>query len=209
MEAQQPGVFAHWPNRITALRFLGAAGLFVLLALEGDVPVEQVPQRRAMFQLAFWLFLATSLSDILDGWLARRGNLVSAFGRIADPFVDKVLVMGLMVFLVVLPWSSAYFPAWIVVAILAREFLVTAIRGYVEKLGREFPADWFGKVKMLLQCFAIGIVMGLAAFDWPAVGVRVLVPAAHLCVWATLVATLGSGLSYVAKTARILREGRA
>jgi len=209
MEAQSPGIFAHWPNRITALRFLGAAALFTLLALEGDVAVVDVPRRRALFQLAFWLFLATSLSDILDGWLARRGNLVSAFGRIADPFVDKVLVMGLMVFLVVLPWSRAYFPAWIVVAILAREFLVTAIRGYVEKQGCEFPADWFGKVKMLLQCFAIGIVMGLAAFDWPRWCVAILEPAAHLCVWATLVTTLGSGFSYVAKTARILREGRA
>ena len=208
MEANPQEIFAHWPNRITALRFLGAAGLFTLLALEGDVTPEAVPERRAMFQLAFWLFLATSLSDILDGWLARRGNQVSAFGRIADPFVDKVLVMGLMVFLVVLPWSRAFFPAWIVVAILAREFLVTAIRGYVEKLGREFPADWFGKVKMLLQCVAIGIVMGLAAFEWPAWCVRVLEPAAHVCVWATLVTTLGSGLSYVAKTARILREAR-
>lgn len=208
MEANAQGIFAHWPNRITALRFLGATALFTLLALAGDVPPEEVHEERATFRLAFWLFLATSLSDVLDGWLARRGNLVSAFGRIADPFVDKVLVMGLMVFLVVLPWSREFFPAWIVVAILAREFLVTAIRGYVEKLGREFPADWFGKVKMLLQCFAIGIVMGLQAFAWPDALVRVLEPAAHLCVWATLVTTLGSGLSYVAKTARVLREAR-
>ncbi|HVS19553.1 MAG TPA: CDP-diacylglycerol--glycerol-3-phosphate 3-phosphatidyltransferase [Planctomycetota bacterium] len=206
MQASKPGIFAYWPNRITMLRFLGAAGLFTLLALEGHVAPGDVHARRGVFQLAFWLFLATSLSDILDGWLARRGNQVTAFGRIADPFVDKVLVMGLMVFLVVLPWSRDFFPAWIVVAILAREFLVTAIRGYVEQLGREFPADWFGKVKMLLQCFAIGIVMGLAAFDWPASLARLLEQAAHLCVWATLVTTLGSGLSYVAKTARILRE---
>lgn len=206
MQASKPGIFAHWPNRITMLRFLGAAGLFVLLALEGDVEPADVPAHRGMFQVAFWLFLATSLSDILDGWLARRGNQVTAFGRIADPFVDKVLVMGLMVFLIVLPWSREYFPAWIVVAILAREFLVTAIRGYVERLGREFPADGFGKAKMLLQCIAIGIVMGMAAFDFPDGFVRLLEPAAHLCVWATLVATLGSGLSYVAKTARILRE---
>lgn len=209
MGAQQPGIFAHWPNRITALRFLGATGLFVLLALHGDVETQDLPARRGMFQLAFWLFLATSLSDILDGWLARRGNLITAFGRIADPFVDKVLVMGLMVFLVDLPWSRAYFPAWVVVAILAREFLVTAIRGYVEKLGREFPADWFGKIKMLLQCHAIGIVMGLAAFDFPDWFVHVLEPAAHLCVLATLLTSLGSGISYVVKTARFLGETRA
>jgi CDP-diacylglycerol--glycerol-3-phosphate 3-phosphatidyltransferase len=200
------GIFAHWPNRITALRFLGALALFVLLALRGEVSAEEVEDHAGVFQLAFWLFIATSLSDILDGWLARRGNQVTAFGRIADPFVDKVLVMGTMVFLAVLPWSRHYFPAWVVVAILAREFLVTAIRGYVEKLGIDFPADWFGKAKMFLQCWAVGIVLGLAAFRfsetaehwWGAVG--------ELCVWATLLATLGSGVSYVLKTRRILAE---
>jgi phosphatidylglycerophosphate synthase len=91
--------------------------------------------------LAFWLFIAIALSDVLDGWLARRGNLITAFGRIADPFVDKVLILGCMVYLAVLPWSQRFFPAWVVVVILAREFLVTGIRGYVESLGGQFPAD--------------------------------------------------------------------
>ena len=206
MNPSPTGIFAYWPNRITALRFGGALGLFALLALRADVADPKLEAHAWVFQLAFWLFILTSLSDVLDGWLARRGNHVSAFGRIADPFVDKVLVMGVMIFLVVLPWSRSYFPAWIVVAILAREFLVTAIRGYVEKLGVEFPADWFGKIKMLLQCFAIGIVLGLAAFDFPESLVGPLERAAHVCVWATLIATLGSGLSYALKTRRILAE---
>jgi len=206
MTAGKPGIFDHWPNRITALRFLGALALFAVLALWADVPVEQVELHSRVLQLAFWLFIVTSVSDILDGWLARRGNLVTAFGRIADPFVDKVLVMGVMVFLAVLPWSRGFFPAWVVVVLLAREFLVTAIRGYVEKLGVEFPADGFGKLKMLLQCFAVGIVMGLAAFRLPAEAERLIAQGAHLCVWATLVATLGSGLAYAFKTQRILKE---
>jgi CDP-diacylglycerol--glycerol-3-phosphate 3-phosphatidyltransferase len=200
------GIFAHWPNRITALRFVAAAGLFVVLALWGDVPADRVEEHSGVFQLAFWLFIATALSDILDGWLARRGNHVTAFGRIADPFVDKVLVMGTMVFLVVLPWSRAWFPAWIVVAILAREFLVTAIRGYVEKLGIEFPADWFGKAKMFLQCWAVGIVLGLAAFRFSEAAERWWGLVGELCVAATLLATIGSGVSYVLKTRRLLAE---
>ncbi len=198
------GVFAHWPNRITALRFFGATVLFVLLALQGDAPEPALASREIELQVAVWLFIASRLSDVLDGWLARRGNLITAFGRIADPFVDKVLVLGTMIFLVDLPWSQRFFPPWIVVVILAREFLVTAIRGYVEKLGVEFPADWFGKTKMFLQCSAVGIVMGLAAFQlseatehwWGVVG--------ELFVWATLLTSLGSGLSYVLKTRRIL-----
>lgn len=201
-----PGIFAHWPNRITALRFLGALVLFAVLAVWGEVPADEVEEHPAVFQAAFWLFLVTSLSDVLDGWLARRGNLITAFGRIADPFVDKVLVMGTMVFLVVLPWSRSYFPAWVVVVILAREFLVTAIRGYVERLGGEFPADWFGKVKMLLQCLAIGIVLGLAAFRFPGELESWLAVLGEICVWATLATSVGSGLSYVVKTRGILRE---
>ena len=203
------GIFAHWPNRITALRFLGALALFTLLATRGELQAEEVDRHGGVLQLAFWLFIATSLSDILDGWLARRGNVVTAFGRIADPFVDKVLVMGTMVFLAVLPWSRQFFPAWVVVAILAREFLVTAIRGYVEKLGIEFPADWFGKAKMFLQCWAVGIVMGLAAFQLSPAAERWWGVAGELCVWATLLATLGSGISYVLKTRRLLAERAA
>ncbi len=200
------GVFAHWPNRITALRFLGATLLFALLAVWGDVPEDRLETRSGVLQLAFWLFIATSLSDVLDGWLARRGNLITAFGRIADPFVDKVLVLGTMIFLVVLPWSRRFFPPWIVVVILAREFLVTAIRGYVEKLGVEFPADWFGKVKMLTQCTAVGIVLALAAFRLSATVEYWWGVAGELCVYATLLTSLGSGLSYVIKTRRILSQ---
>ena len=108
-----------------------------------------------------------------------------------------------MIFLCVLPWSSRWFPAWIVVVVMAREFLITAIRGYVETMGGELSADWFGKVKMFAQCFAIGIVIGMKAFDletpfWSATG--------HVFVWLTLATSVGSCLSYMIKTRRFLLE---
>lgn len=199
------GIFAHWPNRITAVRFAGSLVLFVLFASLGEGVLGAEPAW--FFPVAFWLFVLTAATDFLDGWLARRGNLVSAFGRIADPFVDKVLVLGSMIFLAVMEWSRAWFPAWIIVIVLAREFLVTGIRGYVESLGKEFPADWFGKIKMIVQCIAISAVLALFAFPWPAVladALRVLV---HVFVWATLVTSLGSGVSYVLKMRGILAEG--
>ena len=208
MSAKREAVFAHWPNRITALRFVGALALFVVFAQFEQATTAEV-EATPRIALAFWLFIVVAVSDVLDGWLARRGNHITAFGRIADPFVDKVLVLGAMIFLAVMPWSRQYFPAWIVVVILAREFLVTGLRGYVESLGAEFPADAFGKVKMLTQCFAIGIVIGMHAFRWSFDARSTWSIVAQVFVWATLATSVGSGVSYALKTRRILSEQSA
>lgn len=207
------GIFAHWPNRITALRFVGALLLFVLFALMGErgageslgfAGVEL--SMRAGIAICFWLFVVVAATDALDGYLARHGGHVSAFGRIADPFVDKILILGVMIFMAVMPWSRTYIPAWLVVLILSREFLVTGLRGYVESLGREFPADWFGKSKMILQCMAVGGVMWIPAYDWPDALHTFWVVVVRILVAATLISTVGSGLTYVLRTRRILRE---
>ena len=198
------GIFAHWPNRITLLRFLGSLLLFLIFSVVGD----ELHRSALYANISFWLFIAIAATDYLDGYLARRGNFITSFGRIADPFVDKVLVIGAMVYLAVLEWSKDWFPAWVVVVVVAREFLVTGIRGYVESLGLAFPADWFGKIKMIVQCIAIGVVLGIFAFPWPEPLRRFLEVAAHVFVWGTLLTTVGSGTSYVLKTRRILLEGR-
>jgi CDP-diacylglycerol--glycerol-3-phosphate 3-phosphatidyltransferase len=197
------GVFRYWPNRITALRFVGALVLFWILAQDESRTQRGRTVDEVWITWSFWTFVLVAASDVLDGWLARRGNHVTAFGRIADPFVDKVLVLGAMVFLAVLPWSDRWFPAWIVVVVLAREFLITALRGYVESKGGELSADWFGKVKMFAQCFAIGIVLGMRAFD---IETPFWSTTAHVFVWLTLVTSLGSCLSYLVKTRRFLLE---
>lgn len=202
------GVFQHWPNRITALRFVGSVALFAIFALHGMRRVEDLPAERGLLQWAFWIFIVTSLSDVLDGYLARRSNQVTAFGRIADPFVDKVLVLGTMVFLCVMPWSQPYFPAWIVVAVLSREFLITAIRGYVESQGVQFAADWFGKLKMFAQCLAVGVTVGMYAFGFEGSTLAFWSQVAHVCVWATLLTSIGSCVSYLVKTRKLILEGK-
>jgi len=193
-------VFSHWPNRITALRFIGAFVLFGLLTAIGD------DVQMTLNQDSFWLFVVVAATDFLDGYLARRDNLVSAFGRIADPFVDKVLILGLLIYLAVLEWSQPWVPAWAVVLILAREFLVTGIRGWVESLGRDFGADRLGKVKMVLQSLAVGAVLFLHAFPWPERLFPYLDWMTHGLIWGTIAVTLISGASYVLKTRAILKE---
>lgn len=195
-------VFEHWPNRITALRFIGAFVLFGLLSVVGEGDPRQ---NIGLIQFAFWLFVVVVLTDFLDGYLARRDNLVSTFGRIADPFVDKVLILGVLIYLAVLPWSQPWVPAWAVVLILAREFLVTGIRGWLESTGREFGADRLGKIKMVLQSIAVGGVLFLHAFPWPEELFGYLSWMAHALIWGTIGITLVSGASYVLK-ARTLTE---
>ena len=199
-------VFTHWPNRITAIRFGGALVLFAFFALVLDRPVDELPEVRGWMNGAFWLFVVIAATDFLDGYLARRDGTVSAFGRIADPFTDKVLILGTMIFLCSSPWSRALLPAWMVVVILARELLVTGLRGYVESRGGEFPADRWGKLKMILQCMAVGGLFWIHAWAWPDGWRGFWVGLTIALVWATLISTVASGIGYVQKTVRILSE---
>jgi len=200
------GVFTHWPNRITAIRFAGALVLFGLFHLTLDRPVDELPQVRGWMNVAFWLFVVIASTDFLDGYIARRDGHVTAFGRIADPFTDKVLILGTMIFLASSPWSRDLLPAWMVVIILARELLVTGLRGYVESRGGEFPADRWGKLKMILQCIAVGSLFWIHAWAWPEGWTDLWMGLTTVLVWLTLAATVSSGLSYIQKTARALKE---
>lgn len=200
------GVFRYWPNRITAMRFVGSLVLFGLLQALIGVPVGEAHTHRGILQAAFWLFVVTAATDYLDGYLARRDAHVTAFGRIADPFTDKVLILGSMMFLAASPWATDRLPMWMVVVIMAREFLVTGIRGYVESVGGQFPADGFGKIKMIAQCLAVGGIMWIDAFPWPDSWRGFWSIVVTLLVWITLLATIGSGVSYVTKAQRILKE---
>ena len=200
------GVFKYWPNRITAIRFVGAMVLFALFAFALDCTPEELPDNRVWVHMAFWLFVVIAATDFLDGYLARRDGHVTAFGRIADPFTDKVLILGTMIFLTSSPWSRDLLPPWMVVVILSRELLVTGLRGYVESRGGEFPADGWGKLKMILQCIAVGCLLWSHAWDWPDVWSQIWFGVTVAFIWATLLSTVASGVGYVQKTIRILAD---
>lgn len=149
---------------------------------------------------AFWLFAVAASTDWIDGWYARRFDAVSRLGRIFDPLVDKVLVCGAYVLLSAR--GSAIEP-WMAVVVVVRELVVTAIRAEMEKAGRDFSAAASGKLKMVLQCLAIALV--LAGRAWPGLepaGID-LGRAAAWASWAAVVATIWSGLEYLV-AARVL-----
>lgn len=208
VDPNRAGIFAYWPNRITAARFLGSLILFGLLVAMPELP-QQSPTLASI--AAFWLFIVIAATDWLDGYLARRDGVVTAFGRIADPFVDKVMVLGTMVLLGELPGAAQYFPGWVIVLVLSREFLVTGIRGYMEAEGFEFGADRWGKLKMVFQCIALGVVLGRGAFNWSGIPVAhdLLHWIAVVAVALTVISSTSSGLGYVLKTRNLISERSA
>ena len=183
-----------WANRITVLRGGMTAALLVLLLVTAPDPSA------ATYWAAWILFAITALTDALDGAIARHFQEVSVFGRIADPLVDKLLVLGTAIVVLPLDGMSTVLPAWAVVTMLAREFLVTALRGAVEGKGVAFGAVWMGKWKMVLQCLAVGTVLlygaDLAIARWALDGDGGTWSVAHLLVWAATILTVVSGIDY-------------
>ena len=210
----------HIPNLITLARLCLAVACFWFLGDLVKATDPAVIEDRAFW--AFWLFLAASLSDFFDGWLARKNNWVSAIGRIADPVVDKVLMLGTAIYLTAalnlvevleLPAGMVVMPIWAVVLLLAREFLVTALRGVIESKGMQFPADIFGKWKLIVQAFYLAIPTGVAGRAPEYLGLDFLMltrtPTFFAVIfWLMIGLTVLSGLNYVICGVRMLAKAK-
>ena len=108
------------------------------------------------------LFIFASLTDYLDGYLARKYKVITDFGKLMDPLADKILVMAALIMLVGQRHSltgEPWIPAWMVVMIIAREVWVTGIRGVASTYGMVLPADATGKIKSFLQMFAVSFII--------------------------------------------------
>jgi CDP-diacylglycerol--glycerol-3-phosphate 3-phosphatidyltransferase len=181
------------PNQITVARLLLAVVLFVLLE------VVCRGSSGAVWYLAFVVYLVTVLSDGLDGYLARSRGQVTAFGRIADPLADKIVICGVLVLAMDIPETAQLVPAWIVLLVLAREFLVSGMRGYLEGRGAVFGARWEGKTKLVVQAFYCGTVIFYPGdrFEW----VRVV---GEVALWATALITAYSAVGYVRRARNVI-----
>lgn len=209
------------PNLLTMLRLVLAAAFFVLLTY------YKFDHDRYMLLLpAIALFVAAALTDFFDGLLARRWEVESKFGRIMDPFCDKVLVLGALCFLAgpsfgyedyisvdggaqaVIKQSSGFY-AWMVVVIIARELLVTGIRGEMEGSGHKFGANVWGKLKMILQSIVVPIVILIVfLLDKDIQFAEKLELPRDILVWATVIVTVISGLPYVTGAYRVVKAER-
>ena len=203
------------PNQLTVLRLVLAGVFFVALNQYRYVghDVAAVNGTRHWLWVAFILFLLAVITDALDGYLARKWQGESTFGRIMDPFCDKVLILGAFIFLAgprfaasrgdtLISVSSVY--PWMVAVMLARELLVTGVRGELEGAGVQFGANIFGKAKMILQSIAVPVILGVVWLDpirYESIGT-----AADLLMYVIVVVTVASGAPYVTKAGAAMRQ---
>lgn len=205
-------MWGHVPNLLTTGRLLLAGVFFALLSFyqyEG----RGFYHSPNLLDVAFVVYCVALVTDFLDGYLARRWKVEGAFGRVVDPFVDKVLVIGSFIFFAgknfIIPGTAGKYVVytitgvapWMVVVILARELLVTSFRGLGEAAGQNFGAAFSGKLKMTFQSVTILVILVYVNYFAPK---RDLWAAElymryfrNFCVWATVAVTVLSGLAYV------------
>lgn len=164
-------------NKITLLRILITPIVVVLLHYEGKVTCI----------LATLAFAIAAMTDWVDGYIARRENMVTSMGKFLDPLADKVMICSVLIMFVRLDWA----PAWVVMVIVCRELIVTGLRAMATDAGIVLAADRFGKVKTVLQIMAIAPLM----IHYPFFGLD-LVPIGTALLYAALVMAVFSGANY-------------
>ena len=175
------------PNKLTVLRVLMVPFfvLFMLTDLGGA----------ANKWIALAIFVGASLTDLLDGKIARKYNLVTNFGKFMDPLADKLLVCSAMICLI----EKGSLAAWIVIVIIAREFIISGFRLVASDNGIVIAASYWGKFKTVFQmAMVIVLIMDLGgAFD--VIG--------QALIWISLALTIISLIDYVAKNIQVLTNG--
>jgi CDP-diacylglycerol--glycerol-3-phosphate 3-phosphatidyltransferase len=169
------------PNRLTLSRLLIAIVFFIFLSYR-------------FYTVALITFILAWSTDWLDGYLARKKGLLTDFGRIADPFVDKIIVCG--GFILLIQHARDIIPSWMVVVIVAREFLVNSLRSYSESKGIEFGATMWGKAKMFVQSFTISLILLFFAHLQHLIAIK---QGIIVMLWITVIITLVSGITYMVK----------
>lgn len=168
-------------NKLTMLRVALIPVFLILLYL------------RFPFHMYFALtvFILASVTDFVDGYIARHYNQVTDFGKFMDPLADKVLVMAALLWFV----EAGRLPAWVLLVVIVREFAVTALRLIAVERGRVIAAAWSGKVKTASTMVCI-VLMFLPIAVW----------INHICVAVIVLTTIYSGVEYFMKNLDILSE---
>lgn len=175
------------PNKLTVLRVIMVPFFvfFMLTDAAGD----------AGKWIALVIFCLASLTDMLDGKIARARNLVTNFGKFMDPLADKLLVCSAMICLIPLQ----KLPAWFVIVIIAREFIISGFRLVASDSGIVIAASYWGKFKTVSQMFMVIVLIADLGGVFDLIGT--------VLMWLALILTVISLLDYIAKNVQVLTKG--
>ena len=184
------------PNLLTIIR-MALVPVFIVFFYLGQGGA------RIFCVMALVVFVFASITDAIDGYIARKRGLITNFGKLMDPLADKVLTTAAFIVFV----DMHIIPAWMVVVILAREFAITGLRGVAASEGVVIAADFSGKLKTVFQMVAICVIllayavsiapMAEAAFDF-------IFGAGIVLMWVAVALTVYSGIEYLWKGRKLL-----
>lgn len=174
------------PNKLTIFRVILIPFFLVFLLVPG-IPAGN--------WIALGIFIVASLTDLLDGKIARKYNLVTNFGKFMDPLADKLLVCSALICLVTL----AKIPAWIVIVIIAREFIISGFRLVASDNGVVIAASYWGKFKTTFQMVMICLMIA---------DIQALHILTDVVMWVALILTVVSLIDYLVKNKDVMKENK-
>ena len=174
------------PNKLTLMRVI-MIPFFIVFLLVPITPYNN--------WIALAIFVIASLTDFLDGYIARKYKLVTNFGKFMDPLADKLLVCSALICLVELE----KIPAWMVILIIAREFIISGFRLIASDNGIVIAASYWGKFKTTFQMIMVVVLMLNIQND-------IMIIFGQILIWVSLALTIISLVDYVAKNLDVLKE---
>ena len=175
------------PNKLTVLRVIMVPFFVLFMLTDLGGPANK--------WIALVIFAVASLTDMLDGKIARKYNLVTNFGKFMDPLADKLLVCSAMICLI----PSGKLAAWIVIIIIAREFIISGFRLVASDNGIVIAASYWGKFKTVSQMAMIIVLIADFGGVFDMIGT--------VLIWVSLILTIVSLADYVAKNVEVLTKG--
>ena len=173
------------PNKLTILRVIMVPFFVAFLLL--------TPSHTDFKWIAFALFVVASLTDLLDGHIARKYHMITNFGKFMDPLADKLLVCSALIALIEL----GRIPAWMVIVIIAREFTISGFRLVAADKGVVIAASYWGKFKTVFQMVAVCLLI---------VDIPVLHILTQLILWIAVILTIVSLIDYLIKNKDVMKD---
>ena len=188
----------NFPNALTLARIF-LIFVFIILAANADGIAKDFNSAQILRIIAYAIALVAALTDLADGYFARKWNQVTDFGKLMDPLADKIFISGIMLMMV----QYELLPAWVAVVIISREFLVTGLRMLAAQKQTVIAADIWGKIKTVLQMLMMGVGglawVGLFDIHGTTVGGISIWTTWTICLYFISAVTVWSGLGYFFK----------